>query len=181
MESLNRMALELVDEAIDFADELNVAAYELDSEATVLDFGVETPGGVEAGLLLAEMQTAGLATVQTRMDEVAGAPLQHVELTTDHPALALLCSQKSGWELSTDDFEGLGSGPARALVAEEDEFARVGYEDVSDFAVLAVESDDYPTASVADHVADLTGVEPSSVFLPSVPTASLAGSVSIAS
>jgi methenyltetrahydromethanopterin cyclohydrolase len=46
--------------------------------------------------------------------------------------------------------------------------------------VLAVESDDYPTASVADHVAELTGVEASSVFLPTAPTASLAGSVSVA-
>ncbi|MFC7082495.1 methenyltetrahydromethanopterin cyclohydrolase [Halorussus caseinilyticus] len=181
MDSLNRNALELADEALDFAEELDIGARELDNGATVLDFGHEFDGGIEAGLLLAEMQTAGLATVQTRMGEVAGAPLQHVELTSDHPALALLCSQKAGWEVRTEDYEGLGSGPARALVAEEDEFARVGYEDVSDFAVLAVESDDYPTESVAEHVADLTGVESSSVFLPSVPTASVAGSVSIAS
>jgi methenyltetrahydromethanopterin cyclohydrolase len=181
MDSLNRNALELADEALDFAEELDIGARELDNGATVLDFGHEFDGGVEAGLLLAEMQTAGLATVQTRMDEVAGAPFQYVELTSDHPALALLCSQKAGWELTTDDFEGLGSGPARALVADEDEFARVGYEDVSDFAVLAVESDDYPTASAAEQVAELTGVETSSVFLAGVPTASLAGSVSISS
>jgi len=181
MESLNRMALELVDEAIDFADELNVAAYELDSEATVLDFGVETPGGVEAGLLLAELQTAGLATVQTRMDEVAGAPLQHVELTTDHPAMALLCSQKAGWELGVEGFEGLGSGPARALVAEEDEYRRVGYTDAFEFAVLAVESDELPGDAVAEHVADLAGVEPGAVFLPTFSTASVTGSVNVAS
>ncbi|WP_440007672.1 methenyltetrahydromethanopterin cyclohydrolase [Halomicrococcus sp. SG-WS-1] len=181
MESLNRMALELVDEAIDFAEELNVAAYELDSEATVLDFGVETDGGVEAGLLLAELQTAGLATVQTRMDEVAGAPLQYVELSTDHPALALLCSQKAGWELGVEGFEGLGSGPARALVAEEEEFQRVGYTDTFEFAVLAVESDELPGDEVAEHVADLTGVETGSVFLPTFSTASLTGSVNVAS
>mgnify|MGYP006284842551 CR=1 FL=1 len=181
MESLNRMALELVDEAIDFADELNVAAYELDNEATVLDFGVETDGGVEAGLLLAELQTAGLATVQTRMDEVAGAPLQHVELTTDHPALALLCSQKAGWELGVEGFEGLGSGPARALVAEEDEYRRVGYTDAFEFAVLAVESDELPGEAVAEHVADLANVEPGAVFLPSFSTASVTGSVNVAS
>lgn len=180
MDSLNRNALELADEALDFAEELDVGARELDNGATVLDFGHEFDGGVEAGLLLAEMQTAGLATIQSRLDEVAGAPLPQVELTTDHPALALLCSQKAGWEVTTEDFEGLGSGPARALVATEDEFARVGYEDVSDFAVLAVESDDYPTEAVAEQVADLTGVATSSVFLPSVPTASVAGSVSVA-
>ena len=180
MDSLNRNALELADEALDFAEELDVGARELDTGATVIDFGHEFDGGIEAGLLLAEMQTAGLATVQSGMGEIAGTPRQQVELTTDHPALALLCSQKSSWEVSTDDFEGLGSGPARALVAEEDEFARVGYEDVSEFAVLAVESDDYPTDAVAEQVADLAGVEPSSVFLLAVPTASVAGSVSVA-
>ncbi|GAA0671787.1 methenyltetrahydromethanopterin cyclohydrolase [Natronoarchaeum mannanilyticum] len=180
MESLNRMAIELVDEALDFAEELDIGAHELDNEATVLDFGVEFPGGVEAGLLLAEIQTAGLATVQTRMDEVAGAPIPHVELSTDHPALALLCSQKAGWELSADGFEGLGSGPARALVGEEEEFARVGYHDAFDLTVLALESDELPDEAVAEQVARMADVETSGVFLPTFPTASVVGSVTTA-
>lgn len=180
MESLNRMAIELVDEALDFAEELDVGAHGLDNDATVLDFGVEFDGGIEAGLLLAEIQTAGLATVQSRTDEVAGAPLPHVELTTDHPDLALLCSQKAGWEVSVDDFEALGSGPARALVAEEGEFARIGYVDAFDLTVLVLESDELPDETVAEHVADLAEVQPSGVFLATVPTASLVGSVTLA-
>jgi len=180
MESLNRMALELVDEAIDFAEELAIDVHELDDEATVLDFGVDALGGIEAGLVLAELQTAGLATVQTRADEVAGAPLTHVELSTDHPALALLCSQKAGWELSADGVEGLGSGPARALVAEEEEFDRVGYRDEFDFATLAVETDDLPGDAAAEAVADRTGVGTSGVFLPAFRTASIVGSVQMA-
>jgi len=125
MESINRTAIELVDEALDFAGELDVVGYELDNGATVVDFGIDAAGGVEAGLLLAEIQTAGLANLRTRMGEVAGAPRQYVELSTDHPAIALLCSQKAGWELAFDSgFEGLGSGPARALVGQEAEFER---------------------------------------------------------
>ncbi|WP_336343431.1 methenyltetrahydromethanopterin cyclohydrolase [Halalkalicoccus ordinarius] len=180
MDSLNRMAIELADEAIDFADELNVVVGELDTGTTVLDFGVHADGGIEAGLLLAELQTSGLATVQTRMDEVGGAPIPYVECSTDQPALAILCSQKAGWELSVEDFEGLGSGPARALVAEEEEFARVGYEDVFEFAVLSIESEDLPTEAAAERVADLAGVDPASVFLPAFSTASLSGSVTMA-
>ncbi|MFB6304054.1 MAG: methenyltetrahydromethanopterin cyclohydrolase [Haloferacaceae archaeon] len=180
MESLNRMAVELVDEALDFAGELGVAVHELDSGATVLDFGVEAPGGIEAGLLLAEIQTAGLATVQTRMGDVAGAPRTHVELLTDQPALACLCSQKAGWELGLPDFEGLGSGPARALVGEEAEFEAVGYHDAFDLTVLTVESDRLPTDAVADHVAERAGVEPSGVYLPAYATGSTAGSVATA-
>ena len=178
MESLNRMAIELADEALEFAEELAVIPHELSNGATAIDVGVEADGGIEAGLLLAELQTAGLATVQTRMDAVAGAPIPHVELSTDHPGLALLGAQKAGWELQTEDFEGLGSGPARALVAEETEYERLDYVDAFDLAVLAVESEQLPTAAVAAEVADRAGVTPEAVYLPAYRTASVAGSVS---
>ncbi|WP_255167565.1 methenyltetrahydromethanopterin cyclohydrolase [Natrononativus amylolyticus] len=177
MESLNRMAIELVDEALEYAEELNVGAYELENEATVLDFGLEFDGGIEAGLLLTEIQTAGLATPGRDLAEIGGAPIPHVELSTDQPALALLCSQKASWELATEDFEGLGSGPARALVAEETEFRTVGYTDAFDLTALAVETDREPTAAAAAQVADLAEVEPTGVFLLAFPTASVAGSV----
>jgi methenyltetrahydromethanopterin cyclohydrolase len=177
MDSLNRMATELVDEAIDFAEELTIDVHGLEGDAAVLDFGVDSPGAVEAGLLLAEVVTAGLATVQTGVDEVAGAPLTHVELSTDHPALALLCAGKAGWELSVDGFEGLGSGPARALVGDEAVFERLGYRDEADFAVLAVESDRLPDEAVAARVAERAGVPESGVFLPTHATASITGSV----
>jgi methenyltetrahydromethanopterin cyclohydrolase len=180
MNSLNRMATELVDEAIDFAEELTIDVHGLDGDAAVLDFGVEVPGAVEAGLVLAELQTAGLATVQTGMERVGDAPLTHVELATDHPALALLCSQKGGWELATDDFEGLGSGPARALVAEEDIFSRIGYSEEAQFAVLCLETDQLPDQAVAAQVAERTGVPETGVFLPAFATASLTGSVAAA-
>ncbi|WP_436901165.1 methenyltetrahydromethanopterin cyclohydrolase [Halovenus halobia] len=177
MESLNRMATELVDEAIEFADELTIDVHQLTGDAAVLDFGVQTPGAIEAGLLLAEIQTAGMATVQTHTGRVAGTPRTHVELSTDQPALSLLCAGKGGWELVTDDFEGLGSGPARALVAEEDIFDRVGYAEEFDFAVLVVESDQLPDEAVARQVADRAGVPESGVFLPTYAAASITGSV----
>jgi methenyltetrahydromethanopterin cyclohydrolase len=180
MESLNRNAIELVDEAIDFAGELNVAVRELATGSMVLDFGVEADGGIEAGLLLTEIQTAGIATVQTRMDTVGDATLPHVEVSTDHPALSLLCAQKAGWELSIEGFDGLGSGPARALVGEETEFERVGYYDEFDLTVLAIESDQLPDEAVVEAVADRAGVEDSGVFLPTYPTSSAVGSVTAA-
>ncbi|GAB7090426.1 methenyltetrahydromethanopterin cyclohydrolase [Halorubrum luteum] len=181
MESINRTAIELVDEALDFAGELDVVGYELDNGATVIDFGVDAVGGVEAGLLLAEIQTAGLANVRTRMGEVAGAPRGYVELSTDHPAVALLCSQKAGWELAFENgFEGLGAGPARALVGRESEFEEIGYYDSSEFATLTIESTALPDDAVAEHVADLSEVDPEGVFLPTYATGSTAGSVATA-
>ena len=178
MESLNRMAIELADEALEFAAELGVTPHELSNGATAIDFGVDADGGIEAGLLLTELQTGGLATVQSRMDTVAGTPIPHVEVTTDHPGLALLGSQKAGWEISEEGFEGLGSGPARALVAEETEFQALDYADTFDLAVLAIESDQLPSAAVTAHIADRAGVAPEAVYVPTCRTASVAGSVS---
>ncbi len=180
MESINRSAVELIDEALDFAEELGIGALELNCGTTVLDFGIEADGGIEAGLMLADIQTAGLATIYTQMGQVGGAPIPYVELSTDHPGLALLCSQKAGWELDLGEFNGLGSGPARALVGRETDFERVGYYDEFDFAVLAVESIDFPTDEIAEHIAELSNVEPTSVFLPTFAAGSTAGSVSMA-
>ncbi len=177
MESLNRLSTELIDEAIDFADELLIEVQSLPGESMVLDFGVEVPGAIEAGLLLAEIQTAGLSTVQTRVDELAGAPFTHVELSTDQPALSLLCASKAGWEISAENFEGLGSGPARALVGQEDIFQQIGYREQSDFGVLVLESDTLPGSDVAADVAERAGVPESGVFLPTYASASITGSV----
>ncbi len=181
METLNRLATELVDEAIDFADELGLAVHALEGDAAAIDFGVEGPGGIEAGLLLAEIQTAGLATIGTRLETAGAGSRPHVELSTDHPARALLCAGKAGWELSVREFEGLGSGPARALVAEEAVYDRTDYREQADFAVLAVESDRLPDEAVAARVAERTGVAESGVFLPTYRAASVTGSVVAAS
>ena len=180
MESLNRMAIELVDEALEYAEELNVGVYELECESTVIDFGIDFTGGVEAGLLLTEIQTAGLATPHWDLRELGSTTTPYVTLTTDQPTLALLCSQKAGWELETDDFDGLGSGPARALVAKEDVFKQVGYADAFDLTVLSVEADRLPTNDAAEQVAAFADVTPSGVFLPVYPTASIVGSVTTA-
>ncbi|GAA0311204.1 methenyltetrahydromethanopterin cyclohydrolase [Halarchaeum salinum] len=180
MESINRMAVELADEAVEFAGELEIGAFDLENGATVLDFGVEHTGGIEAGLLLAEIQTAGLATVQTGVAEIADAPFTHVELACDRPDLALLCSQKAGWELSVDGFEALGSGPARALVAEEAEFRELGYTDAFDLSVLTLESDVLPTEDAAQVIAERAEVNTDGLYLPAYAAASTAGSVSAA-
>jgi methenyltetrahydromethanopterin cyclohydrolase len=182
MDSLNRQAVELVDELLEFAPTLDAHAFELAGGTTVIDCGVASVGSVGAGLLCAEIQTAGLAGLSTPLRSVDGVPLPHVQLTTDHPALALLGAQKAGWELSFDapPFEGLGSGPARALVASESEYRAMEYVDAFDMAVLAVESATLPDDRVATAVAEAADVAPTALFMPAYATASITGSVAAA-
>jgi len=177
MESLNRMALGLIEEAFDFGAELGVGGYELENDATVVDFGVEERGGIDAGLLLAEIQTAGLATLRTRMGTVAGTAVPYVELTCDHPALGLFGAQRADWELAVGAFEGLASGPGRAQLADCEAFAEAGYDEPTDETVLVVESGTLPSADVASAVADRAGVDTENVILAVAPTASVPGSL----
>jgi hypothetical protein len=141
MESLNRMAVELVDEAIDFAGELNVDVLELDSGATVLDFGVEAAGGIEAGLLLAEIQTAGLATIQTRMDEVAGAPFPYVELTTDKKEVLVAM-------YSTGDMDGM---PLASILGKDSSQVSMLLQDLEEDGLIQ-DSADGPTLTPSGKV-----------------------------
>jgi len=177
MEPLNRTATELVDEAIDFADELGIGVHHLDNEAIVLDFGVNAPGGLEAGLLLAELKTGGLATVATRVASLDDAPHTHVELSTDHPAVALLASQRTAWRLPNDG--GWASGPGQLL--RDDAHTVVGApEETFDFAVLAIEADRLPDAELAGEIASELGADTAGTFLAVAPAGSLAGGTALA-
>lgn len=177
MEPLNRTATELVDEAIDFADELRVDVHHLDNEAVVVDFGVEAPGSLEAGLLLAELRTGGLATVATRVGTLEGAPRTVVELATDHPRLALLASQRAGWRLPSDG--GWASGPGQLLRDGGPDIPGAP-EETFDFGVLVVEAETLPDAALAATIADALGVPTAGLFLATAPTASLAGTAALA-
>lgn len=177
MESLNRMAIELVDEAIDFADELDIAIHHLENDAVVLDFGVTTTGGIEAGLLLTEIQTSGLATVQTTLRSIDGVPFPFVEFATDHPVRAVYCSQTTRWTKGLGSIDGIGSGPAQFLASDSRSDHCREYQDEFDLTVLVIESESLPSEAVADQIATETGVSPSGVFMPVVAPGSTAGGV----
>lgn len=174
MERPNRMALDLVDEAIDYADELRVGVRHLGNDAAVLDFGVAEPGGLEAGLLLAEVATGGLATVGTRVGTVDGNPLTHVELATDHPRLALAECQRPDWELTVDGATLDLGGPGQRLRADGP-----GEEEV-DFAVVVAEAGKLPEAAAIEAVASAVGLPTAAVFALVAPANSVAGSVALA-
>lgn len=177
MEPLNRTATEFVDEAIDFADELRIDVHHLENEAVVLDFGISAPGGLEAGLLLAEVRTGGLATVATRHGQPAGGPTTAVELSTDHPELALLGSQRTAWRLPNG--AGWASGPGQ-LLRTDGQAVPGAPEETFDFAVLAIEADRLPDAELASSIASELGVPTAGTFLAVAPAASLAGATALA-
>jgi methenyltetrahydromethanopterin cyclohydrolase len=175
--NLNARAATLCQSIIAHAERLGVAVERGPSGVTIIDCGVDAPGGIEAGLLLARVCLADLATV-----EVATAQDGHwpqVEVRTDHPVLACMASQYAGWEVKDADYFAMASGPMRAAAAREPLFADLAYRETADSCIGVLETAKSPPMAVCDDVAAKCGVAPARVTLLIAPTRSPAGTLQI--
>jgi len=180
--SINDLSYDIAEEMIDYSEELKIEPHTLANDSVVIDCGVKTRGGFEAGLLFTQICMGGLAN-----PTIAHKKLMHeifypfIELYTDHPTIACLGAQKAGWRISQDGYFAMGSGPARALALKpKHTYEVIEYEDDSDFAVIALESSTLPTEKIMDYIATECGVESSCVVAVVAPTNSLVGSIQIA-
>ena len=181
--SVNATAAPLVAELKERSDALRVGVTRMEDGACVIDAGIDHPGGIEAGLLVARICMGGLGDVALRSNPVFPDWPWQVEVRTSQPVLACLGAQYAGWSLSFDapeKFSALGSGPARALAVREPLFEELGYRDRADRAVLVLETDRHPPAALSEKVSRECGVRPENLTLVLTPTGSLAGVVQIA-
>ena len=181
--SVNATAAPLLAELVGRADALRLGVTRMEDGTRVVDAGIEHPGGIEAGLLIARICMGGLGDVALRSIPVfPGWPWQ-VEVRTSQPVLACLGAQYAGWSLSFDaphKFSALGSGPARALAVREPLFQELGYRDRAGSTCLVLETDRHPPPPLAEKVSRDCRVAPDQVTLVLTPTGSLAGVVQIA-
>jgi len=179
--SVNEKALEIVeDEIIEWSDELKVKTHVLKNGARVIDFGINVPGGYEAGLLFTDICMGGYCINSLSVHKISDIPLAFIDVTTDHPAISCLGSQKAGWRISVDKYFAMGSGPARALALKPKKtYERIKYEDDCDYAVIALESSQLPDEKVMETIAEACHVQPSNVIALVAPTASIVGSVQV--
>jgi methenyltetrahydromethanopterin cyclohydrolase len=178
--SVNMNALQTVKQMIDDAEELNCAVSELENGTTVLDAGVFTSAGSEAGRLIAEVCMGGLGSVRLTQTHIAEMTLPAVVVGTNEPSTATLASQLAGWSIKVGDYHAMCSGPARALAQSEELYSELGYHDDSKFGVLVMETRQMPPPEVTQVIADACHISPSELYCVVVPTASPAGSVQIA-
>jgi methenyltetrahydromethanopterin cyclohydrolase len=178
--NLNERAWALVDDAIAHADFLRVRAHTLDCGARVLDAGVDVPGGLAAGLLLAELCMGGVGHVELTPLTIAGESWPGVQVWTDHPAECCMASQYAGWAITPEGYFAMGSGPLRARARVEKElYERLGYAEDASRGVLVLETRTLPTDGVAAWVAKKAGIATADLTFAVAPTASLAGGVQV--
>lgn len=176
---LNQRAFRMAENLAQASAELRIAASNVDGGGQVFDFGVAAPGGLGAGLALAQICTAGLAEISLVPGELAGSGWPHVLFATDHPVEACLFSQYAGWQIGVEKFFAMGSGPMRAAAGREEVFKRLDYRERADRAVGVLEGRKLPTPQVFRFLAEKTEVEPSRTVLLIAPTASLAGTFQV--
>ncbi len=180
MLSINKLAHRLFQKLEGDPEYYGVAVERLPSGATVIDTGLEAPGGYEAGLMTTRIAMGGAGTAELGYADFDGLKLPTVVVSTDHPAVALFGAQLAGWRIKPEGYTADGSGPARALALKPKKvFQKIEYKDEADVAVLLLETDEKPPDSAAHFVAEACGVRPENVCLLLTTTTSMAGMVQI--
>lgn len=176
---LNRRAADLCKQIVEASHQLKVNVQHHSSGATLIDCGVEAPGGLEAGLALAQVCMAGLGRVDLAPGREEIWPGPSVAVSTDHPVAACMASQYAGWKIEAQKFFAMGSGPMRSIAAQEPLFEKIGYTQRSNLAVGVLESRKLPPDDVYESLSKQCGIKPSGLTLLVAPTASLAGTVQV--
>ncbi len=181
--SVNRRAADLTVALRRDATMLNLGLAQGPLGESLIDAGAARPGGVEAGLRIAEICMGGLGKVQLAPDNATPRWPWTIAVASPQPVIACLGSQYAGWGLAhgagQGAFHALGSGPARALAQKEVIFNDIGYRDEADVATLVIEGGRPPPPDVVASVARDCGVAPPALTVIYAPTQSLAGSAQV--
>ena len=102
----------------------------------------------------------------------------HVFVTTDHPLAACLFSQYAGWQVATNGFFAMGSGPMQPFTVAKN-VRRLDYREEAAEVVGVLEGRKIPDEAVIQYICERTGVTSEKLQLLIAPTASQAGTVQI--
>ncbi len=186
--SVNKLTQPLVQELIDNADKLRLGVQTLENGCTVIDAGIDVPGGLEAGRIITEICMGGMGTVSISQSAYTDNWPLTVNVHASNPVLACLGSQYAGWSLSHEKYYALGSGPARAMAKKEKDgeiipvealYKELGYQDTADSVALVIENDKIPPLEIVEKVASACGVSADKLTIIVTPTSSLAGCVQV--
>ena len=181
--SLNKLTEKHVGDMLEQASALRLGVSKLENQTTIVDAGINSPGGLEAGRRIAEICMGGLGSVSLGGSNVSELWPWQVNVHSANPVLACLGSQYAGWSLSHGEgkksFNALGSGPARAIGSKEVLFDELAYRDRYEHAFLVLEVDKTPPTEIADEIAQRCQIAPENLCLILTPTSSLAGCVQI--
>ena len=173
--SVNKYSQPLLKKLIENANKLRVDVQKIKNGCTIVDAGINVPGGIEAGRIIAEICLGGMGNVSiSHSPYTKNWPLT-VNVHTANPVLACLGSQYAGWSLSHEKYYALGSGPARSVCVKEELFSELEYKDEASKTVLVIENDKIPPVEIIEKVANACSLKPANLTVIVTPTSSIAG------
>lgn len=178
---LNERACQLTERLLAKAGELKVIPHALENGAIVVDCGIETPAGIQAGLMLSRICMADLGQIQLVPGTLEGQPLPYLQVQTDHTVEACLLSQYAGWKIDVEKFFAMGSGPMRAAAEVEDLYRILSFGESPEKTVGVLEANTLPGVTVVEKISKATGIEPRNIVLLVAPTSSIAGNIQVIS
>lgn len=150
------------------------------SGTTIVDAGIKSKGGFQAGKIITEICMGGCGKAEIAYRKYGKLELPSIFVYTDQPVIATLGSQYAGWQIKDGDYFAIGSGPARALALKSKEiYDKIGYSDVFDKAVVVLETDKHPPTKLLERFTKECNVSPENLAVILAPTASIAGATQV--
>jgi len=180
LRGLNARAVEMIQWGVEHAEELGILTEKHPTGATIIDLGIKAKGGLAAGKFMTEVCLGGLGKTSVTTMDYGEISLPSIHVETDFPALATLGAQFAGWQIKTQDYFAMGSGPARAIALKPKElYQKIAYSERSENAVLVLEADKYPTEEALKVIAEECETTTANIYTLVAPTSSMAGAVQI--
>lgn len=177
--SLNELAYSRLLRLLKEPEKYKVAIRRADCGAVIMDAGIEALGGLNAGLEVASICLADLATVTLSGGANEIWPGAWVTVATDSPAQACMASQYAGWSVAKGKYFAMGSGPMRAAAAKEPLLVELGVKESPPRVVGILETRKFPPDEVIEEIARACRVSPQEVVLVVAPTASYTGTLQV--
>lgn len=181
--SVNGLAAPLLERMIADSAMLGIGATRGGLGQLLVDAGAAMPGGIEAGLRIAEICLGGLGRVSLTPWPVPSRWKWGIAVSSSSPVIACLASQYAGWNLSHGSGEGaynvLGSGPGRAVARQETLYDELGYRDEAGRAIFVLETAAPPPDELVAKIAADCRLSPENLAFIYAPTESRAGTVQV--
>jgi len=178
--SVNRLAWKLVENLCENPESYGVNVEETSSGTTIIDAGITSKGGFQAGKIITEICMGGCGKAEITFKLYGELELPSIFVYTDHPAIATLGSQFAGWQIKEGNYFAIGSGPARALALKPKEiYEKIAYKDDFDKAIIVLETDKHPPEKLLERFLKDCHVAPEKLAVILTPTASIAGATQV--
>jgi methenyltetrahydromethanopterin cyclohydrolase len=179
--SLNQKAMEIIGPILNDPQRYGAKLVRTPGGATIVDIGNQAPGSWQGAKRFVEASFGGLAEVTFGRMVIKDLDVPSVEVAVDDPMLAVVACQVGAMRLGEGAFAALGSGPARAKARADRWAQRVLYEDPSPLALIQIQMPGLPSEEILQEVADACRIPLANLTAMVAPTASLVGSVQVAS